>query len=175
MPLPLPLFCWIFRGARRLGAPSRSFPDFAAKDRSFFSRTWSRAASSFAHGGSSSQWPRPPSLGSAGHLPTPFVPLGHFPLTGGVGPGPHITGDALLVGESRSSGAQNLSERLNSRRATGPWVYKNSGCCNPIFAPGFPNRAFWVVIAVGAGALTRPPIPRAKPEPHQPKRRDSCQ
>ena len=34
------------------------------------------------------------------------------------------------------SGAQNLSECLNSRRATGPWPCKNCRCCGPAPAPG---------------------------------------
>ena len=33
-------------------------------------------------------------------------------------------------------GAQNLSECLNSRRATGPWPCKNCRCCGPAPAPG---------------------------------------
>ena len=33
-------------------------------------------------------------------------------------------------------GAQNLSECLNSRRATGPWPCKNCRCCGPVPAPG---------------------------------------
>ena len=47
-----------------------------------------------------------------------------------------ITGDALLVGWSGSSGAQNLSEHLNSRRATGPWVCKIYSWCGSTAAPG---------------------------------------
>ena len=80
MPLPLPLFCWIFRGARRLGAPSRSFPDFAAKDRSFFSRTWSRAASSFAHGGKGTK--TPPGFAPRSTVPVLQVAAPRTPLRG---------------------------------------------------------------------------------------------
>ena len=47
-----------------------------------------------------------------------------------------ITGDALLVGWSGSSGVQNLSEHLNSRRATGPWVCKIYSWCGSTAAPG---------------------------------------
>ena len=129
-----------------------------------------RAATCFAHGGSSSQWPRPPSLVPSGQFtlsPLHSVSacrrkLRSFPCSSssrrirfaglrreqrGIGqnapgvssgwaltcpysptPDP-ITGDALLVGWSGSSGAQNLSEHLNSRRATGPWVCKIYSWC----------------------------------------------
>ena len=40
------------------------------------------------------------------------------------------------------SGAQNLSDDLNSRRATGPWVCKNFGWCGSVPAPGFPSQRF---------------------------------
>ena len=47
-----------------------------------------------------------------------FVPIG--PLT----PGSPFTGVIPWSGQSISS-AQNLSDTLNSRRATGPWVSEN--------------------------------------------------
>ena len=136
-----------------------------------------RAANYFAHGGSSSQWPRPPSLVPSGQFtlsPLHFVSacrrkLRSVPCSSssrrirfaglrreqrGIGqnapgvssgwaltcpysptPDP-ITGDALLVGWSGSSGAQNLSEHLNSRRATGPWVCKIYSWCGSTAAPG---------------------------------------
>ena len=53
--------------------------------------------------------------------PTPSGPSGHLPLIGGVGPGPHY-GGRIPASPSKISGAQNLSDALNSRRATGPWV-----------------------------------------------------
>ena len=121
-----------------------------------------RAASSFAHGGSSSQSPlhsvsacrrklrsfpcssssrrirfaglrreqrgigqNAPGVSSGWALTCPYSPT----------PDP-ITGDALLVGWSGSSGAQNLNEHLNSRRATGPWVCKIYSWCGSTAAPG---------------------------------------
>ena len=71
-----------------------------------------RAASDFARGGKVTK--TPPGYAADGH----FVPIG--PLT----PGPPFTGVTPLVGQ-KISGAQNLSDTLNSRRATGPWVSEN--------------------------------------------------
>ena len=71
--------------------------------------------------------------------PTPSVASRHLPLTGGVGPGPLFTGDILLA-RQKISGAQNLSDDLNSHRATGPWVCKNCGWCGSVPAPGAPSQ-----------------------------------
>ena len=73
--------------------------------------------------------------------PTPSVTSRHLPLTGGVGPGPLFTGDIPLA-RQKISGAQNLSDDLNSRRATGPWVCKNFGWCGSVPAPGVPSQRF---------------------------------
>ena len=71
--------------------------------------------------------------------PTPSVASRHLPLTGGVGPGPLFTGDIPLA-RQKISGAQNLSDDLNSHRATGPWVCKNCGWCGSVPAPGAPSQ-----------------------------------
>ena len=131
-----------------------------------------RAATYFAHGGSSSQWPRPPSLVPSGQFtlsPLHSVSawrrkLRSFPCSSSSrrtrfaglrreqrGIGQNAPGDAAdglrlrfappkSIGplspdpfyEGRSpvlwyliSGAQNLSECLNPRRATGPWLSQN--------------------------------------------------
>ena len=135
----------------RLGALSRSVPNFAAKDGAFFSRTQPRAASSFAHGGKGTKTPPgfaqdersalifalPTPSGPAGHLPTPFVPSGHFPLTGGVGPGPRIRGLSSM------SDAKFPARKIRSAWVRflpgpqGPWVRKICFWCGPAFAPEF--------------------------------------
>ena len=119
--------CLVFRllcRARRLGAPSRSVPYFAAKDRAFFSRTRPRAASSFAHGGKGTK--TPPGFAQDERsalifaLPTPSGPAGHLPLTGGVGPGPHLRGLPLEASKSfparkiRSAWMQSLPAPLGA-------------------------------------------------------------
>ena len=130
------------------------------------------AATYFAHGGSSSQWPRPPSLVPSGQFtlsPLHSVSawrrkLRSFPCSSssrrtrfaglrreqrGIGqnaPGDAADGLRLRFAPPRSigplspdpfyegrspvlwyliSGAQNLSDVLNSRRATGPWLSQN--------------------------------------------------
>src|SRR5699024_96894 len=76
----------------------------------------------------------------------------------------------------RISGMQNLSDTLNSRRATGPWVCKNCRWCGSTSAPGFAEQVIVGLLSacrpvsgayekegpasrsgVGAGVLTRPP------------------
>ena len=47
-----------------------------------------------------------------------------------------LRGTRSWLVESGSSGAQNLSEHLNSRRATGPWVCKIYSWCGSTAAPG---------------------------------------
>jgi len=51
-------------------------------------------------------------------------------------PVPHY-GGRIPASPSKISGAQNLSDALNSRRATGPWVCKNCRWCGFTSAPGF--------------------------------------
>ena len=69
-----------------------------------------------------------------------------FPIPSGLRPSPLDKGSRPLVpryGRRSSeslyivSGAQNLSDTLNSCRATGPWVYKNCRGCGSKTAPGF--------------------------------------
>ena len=48
----------------------------------------------------------------------------------------------MLESLKRISGAQNLSDDLNSHRATGPWVCKNCGWCGSVPAPGVPSQRF---------------------------------
>ena len=139
------------------------------------------AATYFAHVGSSSQWPRPPSLVPSGQFtlsPLHCVSawrrkLRSFPCSSssrrtrfvglrreqrGIGqnaPGDAADGLRLRFAPPRSigplspdpitgvnpsarqiiSGVQNLSECLNSRRATGPWV------CRKLGQARFHNRA----------------------------------
>ena len=71
-----------------------------------------RAASAFPSDGKGTKGS--PGDAADGH----FVPIG--PLT----PGSPFTGVIPWSGQSISS-AQNLSDTLNSRRATGPWVSEN--------------------------------------------------
>ena len=51
------------------------------------------------------------------------------------------------------SGAQNLSDDLNPRRATGPWVCKNCSCCGSTTAPGFAEPT---CLVQNMGYLIRP-------------------
>ena len=81
----------------------------------------------------SNQWPRPPSL----------APSGQFTL--------RIAGGRVPVEFCRISGMQNLSDTLNSRRATGPWVCKNCIRCGPSSAPGFAEQ-----VIVGLLSACRP-------------------
>ena len=120
--------------------------DFALRGE-FLSQRWER-----------NQWPRPPSLASSGQ----------FTL--------RIAGGRVPVEFCRISGMQNLSDTLNSRRATGPWVCKNCRWCGSTSAPGFAEQVIVGLLsagrpvsgpyekegpasrsAVGAGVLTRPP------------------
>ena len=94
-------------------------------------------------------------------------------------PGPHY-GGRVPVEFCRISGAQNLSDTLNSRRATGPWVCKNYRWCSSTSAPGFSQPTLPVQIPAGdprasptqtwtqyshaVGAGPRPA--RRPPEPH---------
>ena len=64
---------------------------------------------------------------------------------GAAGDGSPFTGVALEK-FSKISGAQNLSDSLNSFRATGPWVRKNFRWCVSTAAPAFAEQA-----AAGAG------------------------
>ena len=123
-----------------------SWEDFALRGE-FLSQRWER-----------NQWPRPPSL----------APSGQFTL--------RIAGGRVPVEFCRISGMQNLSDTLNSRRATGPWVCKNCIRCGPSSAPGFAEQVIVGLLsacrpvsgpyekegpasrsAVGAGVLIRPP------------------
>ena len=54
-------------------------------------------------------------------------------------PVPHYGGGVTPLAMQKSSGAQNLSDTLNSRRATGPWVCKNFSWCGSTHAPGSPE------------------------------------
>ena len=91
-----------------------------------------------------------------------LAPSGQFTL--------RIAGGRVPVEFCRISGMQNLSDTLNSRRATGPWVCKNCRWCGSISAPGFAEQVIVGLLsapyekegpasrsAVGAGVLTRPP------------------
>ena len=77
----------------------------------------------------------------------PPRPIGRFPRT-------PFTGDTPEK-SSKISGAQNLSDTLNSRRATGPWAYKNCRRCDSISAPEFAEPTEPVRILAGG--------PRASP------------
>ena len=59
-----------------------------------------------------------------------------FALIFALPPVPHYEG-RKLESVSGISGAQNLNDTLNSRRATGPWVCKNCRRCGSTPAPGF--------------------------------------
>ena len=86
---------------------------------------------------------------SCPYSPTlPPLAFGHLPLTGGVGPRSPITGVTPWT-RQKISGAQNLSECPNSRRATGPWVCKNCGWCGSTSAPGFAKPTLPVRILAG--------------------------
>ena len=100
-----------------------------------------RAATYFAHGGKVGK--TPPGTAPDEH----FVLIVAFPRT-------PFTGVIPLAWQ-RISGAQNLSECLNSSRATGPWVCKNFGWCGPVGAPGFTEPTLPVQIPAGG--------PRASP------------
>ena len=108
-------------------------------------------------------WPRGPA--QDGHFvsifahPTPSVAARHLPLTGGVGPRTPITGVTPLVRQN-ISGAQNLSECLNSRRTTGPWLPQNFSLCGFCSAPGSAEQ-----VATGANPGGRPKgLPYSIPE-----------
>ena len=152
MPLPLPLFCWIFRGARRLGAPSRSFPDFAAKDRSFFSRTWSRAASSFAHGGKGTK--TPPGFAPRSTVPVLQVAAPRTPLRG--------TRFWLVRAEVPARKIRIACVRFFPG-PLGPWVGKICFRCGSRAAPGFAEPTLPVRI-LAAKART-PEENENRPEP----------
>ena len=97
----------------------------------------------------------------------------------GLPPGPRY-GGRVPVRMSKISSAQNLSDTLNSRRATGPWVCKNCRWCSSTSAPGFSQPTLPVQIPAGdprasptqtwtqyshaVGAGPRPA--RRPPEPH---------
>ena len=91
-----------------------------------------------------------------------YVPprsIGRFPRT-------PFTGVIPLAGQI-ISGAQNLSECLNSRRATGPWVRKNCDWCGSTSAPEFAEPTLPVQIAFPLqGGRPIPPVrgkwPKAK-------------
>ena len=138
-----------------------------------------RAATYFAHGGSSSQSPldsvsawwrklrsfpcssssrrthfvglrrevrerlpkTPPGTAQGGHS----VPTFAFPRT-------PVTG-VTPWSRQNPSGAQNLSDDLNPRRATGPWVCKNCSCCGSTTAPGFAEPT---CLVQNMGYLIRP-------------------
>ena len=87
-----------------------------------------------------------------------------------------IAGGRVPVEFCRISGMQNLSDTLNSRRATGPWLSKNCRWCGSTSAPGFAEQVIVGLLsacrpvsgpyekegpasrsAVGAGVLTRLP------------------
>ena len=97
-----------------------------------------------------------------------------FALIFALPPVPHYEG-RKLESVSGISGAQNLNDTLNSRRATGPWVCKNCRWCGSTSAPGFAEQVIVGLLsacrpvsgpyekegpasrsAVGAGVLTRP-------------------
>ena len=80
-----------------------------------------RAATYFAHGGKVGK--TPPGTAPDEH----FVLIVAFPRTPFTGVTPWV--------RQKSSGAQNLSECLNSRRATGPWL------CGKLRPVRFYNRA----------------------------------
>ena len=97
-----------------------------------------RAATYFAHGGKVGK--TPPGTAPDEH----FVLIVAFPRT-------PFTGVTPWDGQN-ISGAQNLSECLNSRRATGPWVCKICSRCGSWPAPKFIQPTLpGSVSAVGAG------------------------
>ena len=75
--------------------------------------------------------------------PTPSGPSGHLPLTGGVGPGPHLRGLPLGVGKT-----------FPARKIRSAWVR---------FLPGHWALGLWK-IGVGAVPLLRLPFPNQRPE-----------
>ena len=70
----------------------------------------------------------------------------------------HFTGVTPLSWH-RVSGAQNLSDTLNSRRATRPWVFKNFLRCGSISAPGFPSQRHRCEYRRRGGPCGRPVFP----------------
>ena len=111
-----------------------------------------RAASFFPSDGKETKGS--PGDGSRGALrahsrpPYPLWPFGPSPPDRGSRPRTPVTGVTPWTGQS-IFGAQNLSDTLNSRRATGPWVCKNCIRCGPNSAPGFAEQVIVGLLSAG--------------------------
>ena len=132
----------------------------------FLSQRWER-----------NQWPRPPSLAPSGQFTLRIAGDAadglrlRFAPPRSIGPPPYplcryatsppdresrprtpVTG-VTPWSRQNPSGAQNLSDDLNPRRATGPWVCKNCSCCGSTTAPGFAEPT---CLVQNMGYLIRP-------------------
>ena len=87
--------------------------------------------------------------------PTPSGPSGHLPLTGGVGPGPHLRGLPLGVGKNFRRAKSEWLSAISSG-PLGPGFAKIAAAAVPRLRLTLPSQRSRSISAVGAGVLTRP-------------------